>query len=220
MDLFCYLLYDLGCWHVLFLSLFFVGFRVIMLDMCLFVEIYVSKIFVMGWLQMLQNSLEQCNMSLLIVWVEIMQISSLGSKLQNLCFCLCFYFCSWVIITKNNNNNNNKAFEFWYLILLWFFYNWSCLQQFLGFKVTLFSWVFLVLYSALAYRFVLTISHGRFCLTLWDLLDESIVVLGLWRYVVRRSFFFFLLTAAVTLDLYMIISPHSPNDIMPAICTG
>ncbi|KAK9994660.1 hypothetical protein SO802_024363 [Lithocarpus litseifolius] len=30
----------------------------------------------------------------------------------------------------------------------------------------------------------------------------------------------FLLTAAVTLDLYMIISPHSPNDIMPAICTG
>lgn len=22
------------------------------------------------------------------------------------------------------------------------------------------------------------------------------------------------------LDLYMIVSPHSPNDIMPAICTG
>ena len=51
-------------------------------DMCLLAGIYVSKIFVMGWLQMLQNSLEQCNMSLLIVCVEIMQISSLGSKLQ------------------------------------------------------------------------------------------------------------------------------------------
>ena len=97
MDLFCYLLYDLGCWHVLFLSLFFVGFRVIMLDMCLFVGIYVSKIFVMGWLQMLQNSLDQCNMSLLIVWVEIMQISSLGSKLQKfvLLFVLLFLFLGY-----------------------------------------------------------------------------------------------------------------------------
>ena len=31
---------------------------------------------------MLQNSLDLCNMSLLIVCVEIMQISSLGSKLE------------------------------------------------------------------------------------------------------------------------------------------
>ena len=97
MDLFCYLLYDLGCWHVLFLSLFFVGFWVIMLDMCLLVGIYVSKIFVMGWLQMLQNSLEQCNMSLLIVCVEIMQISSLGSKLEKfvLLFVLLFLFLGY-----------------------------------------------------------------------------------------------------------------------------
>ena len=191
MDLFCYLLYDLGCWHVLFLSLFFVGFRVIMLDMCLFVGIYVSKIIVMGWLQMLQNSLEQCNMSLLIVWVEIMQISSLDSKLQKFVLLFVLLFLLLGYNYQKKKKIKNEAFEFWYLILLWFFYNWSCLQQFLGFKVTLFSWVFLVLYSTLAYRFVLTISHGRFCLTLWDLLDESIVVLGLWRYVVRRSFFFF-----------------------------
>ena len=169
MDLFCYLLYDLGCWHVLFLSLFFVGFRVIMLDMCLFVGIYVSKIFVMGWLQMLQNSLEQCNMSLLIVCVEMMQISSLGSKLEKfvLLFVLLFLFLGY----NYKFFFLNEAFEFWYLILLWFFYSWSCLQQFLGFKVTLLSRVFLVLYSALAYRFVFTISHGRFCLTLWELLD-------------------------------------------------
>ena len=92
--MFCYLLYDLGCWHVLFLSLFFVGFWVIMLDMCLLAGIYVCKIFVMGWLQMLQNSLEQCNMSLLIVCVEMMQISSLGSKLEKfvLLFVLLFLF--------------------------------------------------------------------------------------------------------------------------------
>ena len=154
--MFCYLLYDLGCWHVLFLSLFFVGFWVIMLDMCLLVGIYVSKIFVMGWLQMLQNSLEQCNMSLLIVCVEIMQISSLGSKLQKfvLLFVLLFLFLGY----NYQKKIKNEAFEFWYLILLWFVYNWSCLQQFLGFKVTLFSWVFLDLYLALAYRFVL-LSH-------------------------------------------------------------
>ena len=72
-----------------------------MLDMCLLAGIYVSKIFVMAWLQMLQNSLEQCNMSLLIVCVEMMQISSLGSKLEKFVLCLCSYFCSWVIITKN-----------------------------------------------------------------------------------------------------------------------
>ena len=157
--------------------------------MCLLAGNYVSKIFVMGWLQMLQNSLEQCNMSLLIVCIEIMQISSLGSKLQKfvLLFVLLFLFLGYSYQKKIKN----EAFEFWYLILLWFVYNWSCLQQFLGFKVTLFSWVFLDLYLALAYRFVLTISHGRFYLTLSDLLDESIVVLGLWRYVVRRSFFFF-----------------------------
>ena len=94
MDLFCYLLYDLGCWHVLFLSLFFLGFWVIMLDMCLLAGIYVSKIFVMGWLQMLQNSLDLCNMSLLIVCVEMMQISSLGLKLEKfvLLFVLLFLF--------------------------------------------------------------------------------------------------------------------------------
>ena len=77
----------------IFVSLF-VGFWVIMLDMCLLAGIYVSKIFVMGWLQMLQNSLEQCNMSLLIVCVEIMQISSFGSKLEKFVLCLCSYFCS------------------------------------------------------------------------------------------------------------------------------
>ena len=55
---------------------------VTMLDMCSLVGIYVSKIFVMGWLQMLQNSLDLCNIFLLIVCVEMMQISSLGSKLE------------------------------------------------------------------------------------------------------------------------------------------
>ena len=152
----------------------FVGFWVIMLDMCLLAGIHVSKIFVMAWLQMLQNSLEQCNMSLLIVCVEMMQISSLCSKLEKfvLLFVLLFLFLGY---NYNFFKKKNEAFEFWYLILLWFFYSWSCLQQFLGFKVTLLSWVFLVLYSALAYRFVFTISHGRFCLTLWELLDLKVL---------------------------------------------
>ena len=68
-----------------------------MLDMSLVAGIYVSKIFVMGWLQMLQNSLEQCNMSLLIVCVEMMQISSLGSKLEKfvLLFVLLFLFLGY-----------------------------------------------------------------------------------------------------------------------------
>ena len=75
----------------------FVGFWVIMLDMCLLAGIYVSKIFVMAWLQMLQNSLEQCNMSLLIVCVEMMQISSLCSKLEKfvLLFVLLFLFLGY-----------------------------------------------------------------------------------------------------------------------------
>ena len=116
--MFCYLLYDLGCWHVLFLSLFFVGFWVIMLDMCLLVGIYVSKIFVMGWLQMLQNSLEQCNMSLLIVCIEIMQISSLGSKLQKfvLLFVLLFLFLGYNYQKKIKNKIKNKKWGFWVLI--------------------------------------------------------------------------------------------------------
>ena len=33
-------------------------------------------------------------------------------------------------------------------------------------------------------------------------------------------YYFFFLTAAATLDLYMIIIPHSPNDITRAICIG
>ena len=76
-----------------------------MLDMCLFVGIYVSKIIVMGWLQMLQNSLEQCNMSLLIVWVEIMQISSLDSKLQKfvLLFVLLFLLLGYNYQKKKKN---------------------------------------------------------------------------------------------------------------------
>ena len=83
---------------------FFVGFWVIMLDMCLLAGIYVSKIFVMEWLRMLQNSLEQCNMSLLIVCVEMMQISSLGSKLEKLVllFVLLFLFLG---ITKKKKKN-------------------------------------------------------------------------------------------------------------------
>ena len=81
-----------------------------MLDMCLFVGIYVSKIIVMGWLQMLQNSLEQCNMSLLIVCVEMMQISSLGSKLEKfvLLFVLLFLFLGY----NYKFFFLNEAFEF------------------------------------------------------------------------------------------------------------
>ena len=81
-----------------------------MLDMSLLAGIYVSKIFVMGWLQMLQNSLEQCNMSLLIVCVEMMQISSLGSKLEKfvLLFVLLFLFLGY----NYNFFFLNEAFEF------------------------------------------------------------------------------------------------------------
>ena len=84
-------------WFGLLASSIFVGFWVIMLDMCLLAGIYVSKIFVMAWLQMLQNSLEQCNMSLLIVCVKMMQISSLCLKLEKfvLLFVLLFLFLGY-----------------------------------------------------------------------------------------------------------------------------
>ena len=128
-------------------------------------------------------------MYLLIVCVEMMQIFSLGLKLEKfvhlivLLFLFLGYYYNFFFFQI-------EAFEFWYLILLWFFYSWSCLQQFLGFKVTLLSWVFLVQYSALAYWFVLTISHGRFYLTLWDLLDLKVLFLVYEDTLLGAPFFF------------------------------